>query len=444
MLQGIALIDEFEKRLDSFDAFERRQALEALKEEATSGQIALPKAGQEVNLHCHTFFSYNCYGYSPSKIAWLGRKRGMAVAGIVDFDVLDGLDEFFDAASLIGLKGCGGFETRVFVPEFAKSVINSPGEPGIAYHSASGMPSAKLSDAQTLFINRLRNISSTRNTDLIQRVNEYLKPVVLDYEKEVLSLTPSGNATERHICLAYARKAQNLFAERKQLADFWSEKLKIDVSSPDLPEGQKLLDTIRSRTMKQGSVGYVQPDKGAFPTMQEVNQFIAEAGGIPTLPWLNGTSQAEQQIERLLDVVMKSGVAAINIVPARNITSDEKIDNFKRTVQLADKLGLPIIVGTEMNRPGQSFVDDFESKALSSLADVFLRGAYIVYGHTVLQRAAGLGYLSEWAESNFKYTAEKNEFYEQFGRLFSPGQEYRLVHLQKDIKPEELLKLTGD
>ena len=67
---------------------------DALWRAAERGEDALPEPGADVNLHAHTFFSYNAYGYSPSKFAWLARKAGLAVAGIVDFDVLDGVDEF--------------------------------------------------------------------------------------------------------------------------------------------------------------------------------------------------------------------------------------------------------------------------------------------------------------------------------------------------------------
>jgi len=131
------LIEKLEHELDSFDPDQRKNALSALCEKVEAGQICLPEAGTDVNLHCHTFFSYNTYGYSPSKFAWLARKAGLAVAGVVDFDVLDALDEFLDACKLLGLKGCAGLETRVFVPEFEDRVINSPGEPGISYHMGS-------------------------------------------------------------------------------------------------------------------------------------------------------------------------------------------------------------------------------------------------------------------------------------------------------------------
>ena len=244
------MIDKLERKLDSFDSVERKQALTALCEKVEAGKVTLPKPGTNVNLHCHTFFSYNTYGYSPSKFAWLARKAGLAVAGIVDFDVLDGLEEFLHASRMLGLKACAGMETRVFVPEFADKVINSPGEPGISYHMAVGLPKAGLEGEQKKFLLGLRETSQQRNRLLCERVNKYLRPVELDYERDVLALTPAGNATERHICLAYARKAREVFGEANALGQFWAEKLGVKAESLDLPEGISLLNTIRAKTMK--------------------------------------------------------------------------------------------------------------------------------------------------------------------------------------------------
>ena len=89
------MIEKLEHELDSFDPATRKIALSALIEKANAGQIDLPEAGTDVNIHCHTFFSYNTYSYSPSKFAWLARKAGLAVAGVVDFDVLDALEEVY-------------------------------------------------------------------------------------------------------------------------------------------------------------------------------------------------------------------------------------------------------------------------------------------------------------------------------------------------------------
>jgi hypothetical protein len=445
------LIEELERKLDSFEAGERKQALTALCEKVRTGEISLPKSGTDVNIHCHTFFSYNSYGYSPSKFAWLARKAGVAVAGVVDFDVLDALEEFLAAARMLGLKACAGLETRVFVPEFAARVMTSPGEPGITYHMGVGFPKAALEGEQKEFLLSLRKTAQQRNQDLMGRVNQHLKPVELDYEKDVLVLTPSGNATERHMCLAYARKAKEIFGDDKALADFWSEKLDLDVDEilrfaqndkEGWSEGRELLNMIRAKTMKRGGVGYVLPGEGSFPKMADTNRFLFAAGAIPTLTWLDGTSEGEKDIEELLEVAMSTGAAAINIIPDRNYTpgaKDEKTDNLYQVVELAQKLHLPVVEGTEMNSPGQKFVDNFETKELAPLVPVFLKGAHIVYAHSVLQQRCGLGYTSDWANKNFKSAADKNEFFEELGNTLEPQYENKLSGLSENVTAQEIL-----
>lgn len=440
------MIEELEQKLDSFDSTERKEALSSLCEKVDAGEISLPKPGTDVNLHCHTFFSYNSYGYSPSKFAWLARKRGLAVAGVVDFDVLDALEEFLEAARKLGLKGCGGLETRVFVPEFSDRVMTSPGEPGITYHMGVGFPRARLEGEQEEFLLSLRKMAQQRNRDLMERVNKHLKPAELDYERDVLVLTPSGNPTERHICLAYARKAREIFGETDSLAEFWSEKLGVEAESLELPEGRGLLNTIRAKTMKRGGVGYVVPDKGQFPLMADTNRFALAAGAIPTLTWLDGTSEGEKAIEELLEAAMSTGAAAINVIPDRNYTSGvkgEKIDNLYQVMELVEKLYLPVVMGTEMNSPGQKFVDNFDSEELSPLAPIFLKGAHIVYAHSALQQKCGLGYTSNWAKKNFRNVAEKNEFFQALGTRLEPKREDELSGLDKAVSPEEILDKVG-
>ena len=436
------MTEKLEQQLDSFNRVERRDALSELCEQVKAGDIVLPESGSFTNMHFHTFFSFNYKGYSPSKIAWLARKAGLAVVGTVDFDVLDALDEFHEAGKMLGLKTCSGMETRVFLPEFASKEINSPGEPGIAYHMGVGFASANLQGSQADFQLGLRQTVKQRNSGLIERVNKYLTPIELDYEKDVVVLTPSGNATERHIILAYARKAQEVFSDTNKLEEFWSEKLNVDAKELELPEGRDLLNTIRARTMKRGGVGYVQPGEGSFPLMAEFNNFCLQSGAIPTAAWLNGLSDGEKAIEELLEVGMKIGNVAFNIIPDRNFTpgvKDEKLENLCHVIELANSMDMPIIVGTEMNSPGQKFVDDFASAELAPFLPVFLKGAHIVYGHSVMQQQCGLGYTSGWAKKNFATVADKNEFFRQLGETVEPNSQDRLAGLSEETSPEEIL-----
>ena len=64
--------------------------------------------------------------------------------GIVDFDVLDAVEEFLDACEAAGVRGSAGIESRVFIPEFADREINSPGEPGVYYHMGIGFTGGAL------------------------------------------------------------------------------------------------------------------------------------------------------------------------------------------------------------------------------------------------------------------------------------------------------------
>ena len=58
--------EALESQLNDLRADVRREALLALVEMGLRGEIKLPAPRPVVNLHCHTFFSYNGYGWSPS------------------------------------------------------------------------------------------------------------------------------------------------------------------------------------------------------------------------------------------------------------------------------------------------------------------------------------------------------------------------------------------
>jgi hypothetical protein len=245
------------------------------------------------------------------------------------------------------------------------------------------------------------------------------------------------------MCVAYARKARAYFGEgTDDLARFWSEKLGADAKKLGLPEGRDLLNTIRSKTMKRGGVGYVQPDKGSFPLMADTNRFILAAGGMPVHTWLDGTSDGERDIEELLDVAMSTGAVAINVIPDRNYTpgsQDQKVKNLYEVVEIAQKRHLVLVEGTEMNSPGQKFVDDFDTAELAPLLPGFLKGAHIVYAHSVLQQQCGLGYTSAWADRHLGTAERKNAFFEEVGATLKPQQEDALGQFADAATPKDIL-----
>ncbi len=409
-------IISLERELDDKDPTVRRKALLALCRLIKKGGIEMTSSGSRVNLHAHTNYSYNTFGYYPTGFAWKARKEGLAVAGIVDFDALHGVNEFLEAARLIGLKACASIESRVFVPEFKDKVINSPGEPGIMYHIGLGITRG----ISHPFLDRAQKLAKERILAMLERVNRYLYPVKLDYEKDVVALTPRGNVTERHVCQAYARKAEDVFPKEGERQDFWYNKLG---SCPFLDSALQAL--IRTKTMKRGGVvKHPKISKSMFPTLREMNEFILECGGIPTLAWLDGMSDGERDVSVLIKMAVGNGISAINIIPDRNFTpgiKDQKLKNLWEIISAANKIGWPVIVGTEMNGSGQNFVSQFDSEELAPFIPTFLRGAYIAFAHSVWQRKYHMGYLSENGGS-FSADNIRNPFYEQLGRELQPDE----------------------
>ena len=430
---------------DPCSHFDSNVRAEALRKEAAESDFPPPTTW--VNAHAHTFYSFNYKGYSPSRFALEAKRAGLEMGGIVDFDVLDGLEEFWQASRLLDLKACVGIESRVFVPEFSDRVINSPGEPGISYHMGTGFTTTDIPTEAQTFLDGMRQTSEQRNRAMVERVNAFLSPLELNYEQDVMPLVPKGNATERHLCLAYARKAASQYSEESALRNFWSEKLGVAAEDlKDVPDGRGMTDLIRAKTMKQGGAGYVQPDSGSFPKMAEMNEFVLQCGALPTMTWLDGCSAGEEAIEELLEVARSTGVAVFNIIPDRNYTpgtKDQKLANLQKVVEICKDLNMPLLGGTEMNSPGQKFVDDFDSEELKPIHPYFLEGSRILHAHSTLQRLAGMGYLSPWAENQFASVSAKNEFYTRFGEIFSPrGDEALQNDLSDSLGSGEVISLA--
>ncbi len=397
-------------------------------------------------MHCHTFFSFNAYGHSPTSLAWLAKKCGYQAIGTVDFDVLDAVDEFLTACDMVGVRGSTGLETRTYLPEFATREINSPGEPGIYYHMGIGFTSGHIPDSATHTAASMRERAAQRNREMVKRVDAYLAPGTIDYELDVLPLTPSGNPTERHLLVAYVRAAEKKVPAS---AAFWASKLGLPVEQVEqlMSDSPKFQNMLRLKLMKRGGVGYVQPGPESFPSVDEVNQFVVACGALPCATWLDGLSAGEQAFEELLELLIGKGAVALNIVPDRNwnIPDPElrriKVQKLYDVVRLAEQLDLPLNIGTEMNTYGQRLVDDFDAPELVPVRKAFLDGAHFIFGHTALQRGLGLGYGSTWARAHLPSRRERNAFYTEIGYAVRPGRDSLdlLRRLDADLTPAGLL-----
>lgn len=423
-------ITQLEARLNDFDRDNRMSAFQALIALVESGDITMPPFTEEVNVHAHTFFSFNAYGYSPAAFVWRARRRGLAVAGTVDFDVLHGLEETLQCGDALGIPATSGLESRVFIPEYSDRDLNSPREPGIYYFMGTAFGSVPAPDTEAgRVLARMHELAQVRNKAIMTRVNEFLGRVALDYDADVMPLSPRGNPTERHLVAAYERKADDLLGPDAEA--FWADALSCDRETIAAlrKERPAFHDRIRAGLMKFGAPGYASPDSGSFPTLKEAVAMVKAAGGLPTATWLDGTSDGEKDPDGLLDFMLSEGAVLSNIIPDRNWNIADpavqalKVEKLNAYVDACRRRHMPVIAGTEMNKHGQPFVDDFNAAALKPMADDFLKGALVLYGHTMAARFGGWTYFSDWAADAFgpadqaQGRVKRNAFYERLGRV---------------------------
>ncbi len=416
---------QLEEALNQPDRRGRLRALRELKALADAGGLRTEPQRPWVNMHCHSFHSYNAHGFSPSHIAWEAHRLGLAAAGVVDFDVLDGLDETLAAGDALRSKLTMGIETRVYIQDFASEVINSPNEPGISYFMGQGFaqaPAAGSPAARTL--QRMKECSVIRNRAVMDNVNRFLDEVTVDYARDVLPLTASGNATERHLLLAYDLQAQKAMPDPARRAKFWAAKIQMPQAelAALMNDPVRFRDTLRKRLMKYGGPGYAPPDPKNFPTLAEVVGMIRACGALPVSTWLDGLSSGEQDTGRLLDYYSSAGQAGINFIPDRNWNVRDpaakalNLAKLNEVIAAARDRHLVICIGTEMNSATQPLVDHFDAPEMKPHAAVFLDGAYILWGHSLLLRHGGFGYLSPQAEAAFgRDAARKNAFFREVG-----------------------------
>jgi hypothetical protein len=429
--------------LDSFNAADRRVALDRL---LGSDRSPFTAGAGDVNMHFHSFFSFNVEDWSPTHIAWEARRRGLYAAGLCDFDVLDGLEDFIQAGLLLGLRTTVNLETRAYVREYADVDINSPGEPGVAYVMGAGfrrMPAPGSAAASGLAA--FRAGARARNEALIQRINPHLPEIAVDYENDVLPLTPSGSATERHIIRAYVGKSKDRYEHAMDVATFWARILgrEFDDVIDLLIDTAAMEEAVRAKLVKRGGFAYEPPSASSFPPVDDFIRWVLSCEAVPMITWLDGASAGEKDGRAMLTALMGKGAAALNIIPDRNwnIADDgvrrTKVANLNAIVRAADDLALPINIGTELNKAGQPFADDLGVEALAPHRETFLRGARIMVGHSVLLRHAGYSYVGAAAQSDFPDVRARNRFFEAVGAL-PPLTREGAAELE-DLGPEKAL-----
>jgi hypothetical protein len=437
-------VREMESDLSHRDAEVRRCALEKL----VSLHLPAAEPTDNHNLHTHTFFSYHAAGWSPSRFAWEAAKANLYAAGIIDFDVMDGVVEFLDAAELLTLRASAGIEVRAYLAPFSKDVIDSPGEPGVHYIAGAGVVSPPAPGTpQAAYLDSLRQGAAARNRALVARINAKVPDIALDYDADVVSMSAGGCPTERHIVRAYLAKSSKVFENPDAWLAFWAGLLGMttEAFAPVSRNVPQLEEKVRAKLAKRGGLGYVQPDETTFPPVRSVFDWVKSIGGIPLDSWLDGTSEGEAKARELFECNREQGALGLNLIPDRNwnISDPEqkklKLRNLETVLNLAREHHAPLHIGTEGNRDGMPFVDDLAIPELAPYKRDFMAGARLFVGHGLLARFAQFPYAGAAADAEFgARIKEKNRFFESVGEL--PAVDARYAWYLRQVGPEKALE----
>ena len=369
------------KILNLLNAPTREERLANLAEVLKTAEFP-PMVPQYINNHIHTTYSFS--PYSPTAAVYAARMEGLCTAGIIDHDSISGAEEFIEAAKLIDMPVTIGMECRVSMDgtRLEGRRTNNPDQVGVSYMTIQSVPHDKI-DTLTEFFKPYQAARHARNRKMVEKINELLPAVALDYDKDVLPLSmaaENGGVTERHLMYALAIKLTEQVGKGEtmvqKLADMGlslSEKQKAQMMDTEYPFYEyDLLGMLKGTFVPKIYVDATDecpklPDMVAL--CKEVDAFLCYAYLGDVTASVTGDKKAQKFEDDYLDDVFEclkeEGVKAVTYMPTRNTPAQ-----LERLRGLCNSYGMFQISGEDINSPRQSFViKAMENPMFSNLID---------------------------------------------------------------------------
>ena len=349
----------------------RLSALKALRDLHLSGELEMPKAGEFVNNHIHTCYSFS--PYTPAAALYSAWIAGLKTAGIMDHDSIGGADEFIESGKILSMPITVGCEMRVSVKGTALEGrrLNNPDQISCAYVAMHGIPHGNFSMIEDVLAKK-RAERNIRNRKMCEKINALAAPfdIEISFENDVMPLSEcerGGSITERHVLFALTNAICEKYPDRQDAVSVVEK-----MSGADLSEKKKsaLVEATEKfykydllGVMKSGLIEKIYIDADA--ELLHISEFISlakEAGAISAYAYLGDVGESptgdkkaqkfeDDYIELLFSELKKLGFNAVTYMPSRN-TSEQ----LSRVMGLCESHGFFQISGEDINSPRQSFI----------------------------------------------------------------------------------------
>ena len=369
-----------------------------------------------INLHIHTNESFSVFT-SPTEAVWKAYNENVEYFGINDHYSIDGHPEFREACIIAGIKPIFSIEAIAMNSELREEGkrYNDPNNAGRTYLVGKGVTRnlKKGSKAYKIF-EGMKTAIQERNKKMAVLIEKYLNELGYNIPfsyKDVVSLTPHGNATERHVVQALCEKIEKSFPKKDERLKVYRKILDYNLSNEEMDDIADLQTIVRAKLVKAGMPCYVEEDSKAFTSLENLIYIYREYGAIPTYPLLgNPITEGESDLEDLVERAKNYGLYAFDLFDMRT-----EYNRAKEILNVAKEHGFPVFIGTEHNTKKMIPMVGELGKSKEFL-DYFRKSAQFVRGHQILSKLCNYGYIMDNGKPRIDNLHEGFDFYAEIGK----------------------------
>lgn len=326
------------------------------KQELLATTAQQPGSVPVVNGHFHTPYSFSAFT-DIEQAFQLAEAEGVQVLGINDFYTTDGYGEFAALASKYRIFPLFNIEFMALQKDLQDTGIrvNDPANPGRTYLSGKGLTHPLvLPDPQKKLLRRVQQESNVQTAQMVEKLNELLAEINAGFSftfEGMKAAYAKNMLRERHIAKALRVAVDEKYKTPEEKKNFYALLFSGKEVKSGLKDIASLENEIRGNLLKVGGRAFVPEDPKAFLSLEQVNEIIIKAGGIPCYPVLLDDAKGnftdyERNWVKLYEALTVKGIYSIELIPGRNTFAV-----LKDFVTYFHSRRFVITFGTEHNTP---------------------------------------------------------------------------------------------